>query len=169
VVHRVPARAALVAILAAALGVGWWAGGHARPPSPRLGGVVVDARDGDTIVVRLDAGTTEVVRMLGVDTPETHHPTRPVGCWGPEAAAHTRAELVGRRVVLALDAEPRDRYGRLLAHVHVGGRWFNEELVAAGFAEVLVIPPNGAGGRDLLAAEVEARAARRGLWGACPP
>jgi micrococcal nuclease len=165
---RVPTRAALVALAAAALGVGWWAGATARPPSPRLGGVVVEARDGDTIVVALDGGTTEVVRLLGVDTPETHHPTRPVGCLGPEAAAFTRSELLGRRVVLALDAEPRDRYGRLLAHVSVDGRWFNEELVAGGWAQVLVIPPNGAGGHELLAAEIEARAAGRGIWGQCP-
>ena len=68
---------------------------------------------------------------------------------------------------LSLDREHRDRYGRLLAYVEVDGARFNDELLRAGYARLLVIPPNGAHGRQMLAEELAARAAGRGLWGAC--
>ena len=55
--------------------------------------------DGDTIIVASGEGS-ETVRLLGIDTPETHHPTKPVGCWGPEAEAFTREHLEGRFVTL---------------------------------------------------------------------
>ena len=70
-------------------------------------------------------------------------------------------------MLLELDAEPRDKYGRLLAYVIVDGHRFDDELLARGFARFLVIPPNGSHARALLRAELAARAAGRGLWGAC--
>ena len=75
--------------------------------------------------------------------------------------AHATNEL------LETDVEARDKYGRLLAHVLLGGRRFGEELLRLGYARLLVIPPNGAHARAMLRAELEARVARRGLWGAC--
>ncbi len=122
--------------------------------------------DGDTIEVQ--RGTdTDVIRLLGVDTPETHHPTKPVQCYGPEAAAYTRRRLAGALVVLEGDVEPRDIYGRRLAYVLVDGHRFNDELLRLGYARLLVIAPNRAHGRELLDAELEARRARRGLWDRC--
>jgi micrococcal nuclease len=78
---------------------------------------VVTVIDGDTLDVRI-AGRRERVRLIGIDTPETVHPTKPVECFGPEASARA-AELlpVGSVVLLRRDVEARDRYDRLLAYV----------------------------------------------------
>ena len=105
---------------------------------------------------------------IGVDTPETVDPRRPVGCYGEEASAFTHRRLAGRTVHLTFDRQRRDRYGRLLAYVEVDGRRFNDELLTGGYARLLVIPPNGLHGRGMLDEELAARSAGRGLWGACP-
>jgi micrococcal nuclease len=123
--------------------------------------------DGDTVIARLPHGRVEKVRLLGVDTPEVVDPRKPVQCFGHAASAYTASRLVGRRVTLELDAEPRDKYGRLLAYVHVDGHRFDDELLAGGYGRFLVIPPNGSHARAMLQAELSAKAARRGLWGAC--
>ena len=68
---------------------------------------------------------------------------------------------------LELDAEPRDRYGRLLAYVHSRGAMVNAALVRAGFATPLTVPPNTRHELRLRALAAEARVARRGLWDAC--
>jgi micrococcal nuclease len=157
-------RAVVVAILAAASVGGWWLGHSRRTVSAEY--AVVSVTDGDTIeVARGD--TTETVRLLGIDTPETHHPTEPVECFGPEAAAYTAQRLTGATVRLEGDIESHDRYGRRLAYVIVHGERFNDELLRLGFAELLVIEPNHAHARSMLAAELEAKAAARGLWGVC--
>jgi micrococcal nuclease len=157
-----------VAVLAAA-SLGGWRLGATRAGGALPGGAarVVAVVDGDTIDVAW-AGRRDRVRLLGVDTPETVDPHRPVGCFGPEAAAYTRRRLQGQPVRLSFDRERRDRYGRLLAYVDVGGRRFNDELLTGGYARLLVIPPNGLHARAMLAEELAARSARRGLWGACP-
>ena len=161
-------RAAVVATVAATLlggvSAGWWLGGRAAATVPAT---VTHVVDGDTIVVALRDGRSETVRLLGVDTPETVHPDKPVECFGPEASAYTHSTLEGRQVYLDTDVEERDRYGRLLAYVTVDGKRFNDELLRLGYATFLVIPPNGEHARDLLSAELDARAAGRGLWGAC--
>jgi micrococcal nuclease len=160
-------RAVVVALAAVLLGsaaAGWWLGGHAARPTVVT---VVDVLDGDTIVVRAAAGRDTTVRLLGVDTPETRHPTRPVECFGPEASAYTRQRLLGRRVALTYDVERRDRYGRDLAFVSLDGARFNDELLRLGYARLLVIPPNGDHARAMLRETLAARAARRGLWEAC--
>ena len=56
--------------------------------SPSGDGVIVSVADGDTVEVRVN-GQREKIRLIGVDTPETVHPTKPVGCYGPEASAFT--------------------------------------------------------------------------------
>ena len=161
-------RAAVVATVAAALlgsvCAGWWLGGRTAATIPAEVTAVVD---GDTVVVALADGRTETVRLLGVDTPETVDPEEPVGCFGPEASAYTHTRLEGRRVRLETDSQRRDRYGRLLAYVHVDGVRVNDELLRLGYATLLVIPPNHAHARALLTAELDARAADRGLWGEC--
>ena len=146
--------------------VGWWAGRTDRAVDPVVR--VLEVVDGDTVVVAGPGGSPETVRLLGVDTPETVHPTRGVQCFGPEASAFTKAHLTGAVVRLESDAVVRDVYGRRLAYVYVRGRRFDDVLVRRGFARFLVIAPNDAHARELLAAESVARRARRGLWGACP-
>jgi micrococcal nuclease len=158
-------RAVVVAILAAASLGGWWLGRVDRGAASQSA-VVVKAVDGDTIDVQI-GHETDTVRLLGIDTPETHHPTKPVQCFGPEAAAYTKTQLEGRTVVLEDDVEPRDLYGRRLAYVYVDGRRFNDELLQNGYARLLVIPPNGSHARTMLAEELAAKRADVGLWGAC--
>ena len=127
-------------------------------------GVVVHIEDGDTIDVRI-GDRVERVRYIGIDAPEVpHHDTD--GTRGGEAAKRlNRALAGGRRVSLELDAEERDRYGRLLAYVRVGDRMINLEMVRRGYARVLTIPPNTRYERRFEQAETEARVTGRGLWG----
>jgi len=140
----------------------------AAAPTDR--GTVVAVVDGDTVDIDL-GGRTERVRLLGIDTPETVDPDRPVGCHGPEASALTHSLLPdGTAVRLERDEEARDRYGRLLAYVfRVDDDVFvNEAILAAGEAEILSIEPNHAYAGQLAAVADAARAAGLGLWGACP-
>jgi len=164
-------RAVVVATVLAAASVlgasalGWWLGGLARTAEPEAR--VVEVIDGDTMVVAFANGATDTVRFLGVDTPETVHPTKGVQCFGPEASAFTKHALTGRVVRLESDVEQRDIYGRRLAYVWADGHRFNDVLLRRGYARFLVIPPNGAHAREMLAAELDARHHHRGLWGRC--
>lgn len=122
--------------------------------------------DGDTIVV----SGGERVRLIGVDTPETKDPRRPVGCFGRQASAFTSGLLpAGSRVRLVGDVEQRDRYQRLLAYVYrlPDGLFVNAELLRRGFGQVLTIPPNVAHSEEFVAVARQARDEERGLWSAC--
>ena len=154
----------IVAALLGSVGWGWYTGGHVTAPLPA---VVIRDVDGDTVIARLDNGQVEKVRLLGVDTPEVVDPRKPVQCFGHIASAFTKSQLLGRHVMLELDAESRDKYGRLLAYIVVNGHRFDDELLSRGYGRFLVIPPNGSHARAMLREELSARAARRGLWGAC--
>jgi micrococcal nuclease len=121
--------------------------------------------DGDTIEVALD-NEILAVRLIGIDTPETVHPTKPVECYGPAASRFTSGVLQGRPVRLEFDVERIDRYGRTLAYVWLGDDLFNETLVARGFAQVTTYPPNVKYVDRFLAAQRDARSHERGLWGA---
>lgn len=134
--------------------------------APPAGDIVEVARviDGDTIEVT--DGTR--VRLIGIDTPESVDPRRPVECLGKEAAAHTASLLpVGTDVRLEYDVEREDRYGRTLAYVYRvdDGLFVNAAIARDGFAQQLTIPPNVAKVDEIAAAVAEARAAGRGLWG----
>jgi micrococcal nuclease len=107
------------------------------------------------------------VRLLGIDTPETVDPDRPVGCFGPEASAYTKHLLTGRSVTLVYDRELHDRYGRLLAYIYLGGKFVNAALVELGYARTMSIPPNTAHAGELASLERRAALDGRGLWGAC--
>jgi micrococcal nuclease len=164
VARGLPAFPVIVAALLGSIGWGWFTGGRTAAPIPAT---VIRVVDGDTVVARLRSGRVEKIRLLGVDTPEVVDPRKPVQCFGHAASAFTKSRLTGKRVVLELDAEPRDKYGRLLAYIVLGGRRFNDELLELGYARFLVIPPNGSHARTMLREELDAEAARRGLWGAC--
>jgi endonuclease YncB( thermonuclease family) len=153
----------LVAVLACGCGHG------SRAASGSDGAAtVVRIIDGDTIVAKVE-DTEEHVRLIGIDTPETHKPGTPVECYGPEASAHL-AELIppGSRVRLERDRDARDVYGRLLAYVYRDDGLFLElAMVRDGFAGPLAIAPNTAHRAALDGAAASARAAGLGLWGAC--
>jgi len=159
---------AVAAAALVALGARHAIAGDGPPPA---GGVVERVVDGDTVIVRADGGVLRV-RLLGIDTPETVDPHRPVGCFGPEASAYTKHLLTGRRVRLVYDRQLHDTYGRWLAYIYLErpGRpdlFVNARLVSAGYARTLSIPPNTAHATDLSALEREAALAGRGLWAAC--
>jgi micrococcal nuclease len=137
--------------------------------SGRVHGSIISVTDGDTIVVRFATGA-ETIRLIGVDTPETVHPTKPVECFGPEASAHTKQLLpVKTKVYLVRDTEARDRYQRLLAYVYrsVDNMFINMELVSGGWGTPLSIAPNDSLETDFAAAAYNAQQSRLGLWGQC--
>lgn len=157
-------------LLLAALVAAGWAWAHREGPPPPEG-TIARVVDGDTVIVRAGSRTLDV-RLLGIDTPETVDPHRPVGCFGPEASAYTKHLLTGRRVRLVYDRQLHDRYGRWLAYIYLQrpGRpdlFVNARLVSGGFARTLSIPPNTAHAADLAALERAAALAGRGLWSAC--
>jgi micrococcal nuclease len=124
--------------------------------------------DGDTIVVSAPGGS-ERVRYIGIDTPESVAPGRPVECYGPQASAANRRLVAGRDVKVVPGAEPRDRYGRLLAYVYTDGgrRFVNARLVRSGAADTLAIEPNTEYAGELASLRRKAQAEGAGQWGAC--
>jgi len=120
--------------------------------------------DGDTIEIE----TGEKVRYIGMDTPETVDPRKPVQCFGEEASAKNKELVLNKKVKLVKDVSETDKYGRLLRFVYLeDGTLVNLELVKEGFAQVMTIPPDVAHSDDFVKAAKEAREAKRGLWGAC--
>ncbi len=86
--------------------------------------------DGDTIILN----GKERVRLIGVDTPETVHPRRPVQYFGKEASAFTKRMIEGKKVRLEYDQTRKDRYGRTLAYVYLeDGTHLNAEIVKQGY------------------------------------
>jgi micrococcal nuclease len=171
-----PWRRLVVVLLAAALAGGGavGAGGVLDDDGADGGGAaggegrVVRVVDGDTIDV-LVGSRRERVRYIGVDTPETRHPTKGPQCHGREASAFNAQLVGGERVRLQRDVEERDRYGRLLAYVHRvrDGLFVNAELARRGYAQPLAIAPDVRHAERFSALASQAREAGRGLWSAC--
>jgi micrococcal nuclease len=139
------------------------------PAKPPGRATVEHVVDGDTIDVTI-GGRRERVRLIGINTPETVDPRRPVECFGHEASEHTSTLLpAGTEVELVRDVEPRDAYGRLLAYVYrrPDGLFVNLDLAAQGYADLLTFPPNIAHVDEFRAAVASARRASRGLWSRC--
>ena len=143
------------------------AGGTSKGPGDGSA-TVVRVVDGDTIRVRIGE-REEAVRLIGIDTPETHGQGGLRECFGQEAAARTAKLLPeGVTVKLVLDVEARDRYGRLLAYVYRDdGLFVNMALAEDGYAAALTYPPNVAHADEFAAVTAAAREANRGLWAAC--
>ena len=125
--------------------------------------------DGDTIRVTL-GGTEEPVRLIGIDTPETHGRGGLRECFGSEASRRL-ADLLpaGTTVRLVRDVEARDRYDRLLAYVYRASDdlFVNLAMAREGYATTLTYPPNVTHADEFVAAVRGAREAGRGLWGRC--
>lgn len=137
--------------------------------------------DGDTVEVRYENGSTETVRLLGVDAPETPPNQVTLGefpgipdtdagrdhliSWGEQATVFAETELAGEEVTLVVDSEAdrRGGYGRLLGYIYVDGENFNRQLLTEGYARLYDSPFTL---RDEFAAtEATAREERIGLWG----
>jgi micrococcal nuclease len=127
---------------------------------------VVDVVDGDTLKVLLD-GQEETIRLIGVDTPESVHPQKPVECFGREASAMAQ-ELAADQAV-QLEADPTqdsvDRYGRLLRYVYLpGDTLLNWELISQGYGFEYTYEVPYAYQAEFQQAERDARENQRGLW-----
>jgi micrococcal nuclease len=163
-----PWLAVAVAVAALLIGRGHDSGGSATPAAGAvLHGRVVKVTDGDTIHVLLAGGRDERVRYIGIDTPESVKPNTPVQCYAEKASHYNSSLVAGREVTLRLDAEQRDRYGRLLAYVYAGHTFVNRVLVARGYARTLTIPPNVAHADEFARLAHRAEARGIGLWRAC--
>lgn len=132
---------------------------QSRKPS-RLKAVQVV--DGTTL--QLTSG--ELARLIGVSAPPPPHPPEGQEPFGPEAAQCLKGIIGGQRVRMEAGIEPRDSEGRLLAHVYTErGIYVNAELLRRGCAKLFIHGPNTGQLLKLVAAQEEARKARRGVWG----
>lgn len=127
---------------------------------------VVGVADGDTIKIDYN-GKRTTVRLIGVNTPESVDPRRPVQCYGKEAAAWTKQQLTGQTVVLEADPSQanRDKYGRLLRYVFLpDGTNFNQYLITNGYAYEYTYDNPYKYQAAFRRAQSEAQQAKRGLW-----
>lgn len=169
-----------VALLAVAIPAGALGTVPAEPTNTSLTATITDVTDGDTVDVEYDNGSTDTVRLLGVDTPEVYvenDPTEYEGvpdteageqcldAAGEDASAYMKDELqTGEQVTLELDeqSDGRGDYGRLLAYIHDDGQNLNYDLIQTGHARVY---DSTFGQSDrFYDAESDAQTAERGLW-----
>lgn len=109
-------------------------------------------------------GRTYTVRYIGMDTPETVDPNKPVQPFGVEASNKNKELVSGKTIRLEKDVSETDRYGRLLRYVYVGNLFVNAELVKLGYAQVATYPPDVKYVDLFLQLQREARETGRGLW-----
>jgi micrococcal nuclease len=107
------------------------------------------------------------IRMIGLDTPETVDPRKPVQCFSREASARAKTILGGQSVYLETDSsqDSVDRFGRTLAYVWTeSGRLFNLDMITDGYAFEYTYDLPYRYQADFKAAQNDARAQERGLW-----
>jgi micrococcal nuclease len=158
------------------LGVAYIVNNRQIQPPPQVVGTVtpgyyrvVSFADGDTITLDMD-GTEETIRMIGVDTPETKDPRKPVQCFGQAASDFTK-QLIGSQPV-RLESDPlstnRDRYNRLLRYVYLpDGRLVEAEVIRGGYGFAYTSFPFTKSD-EFVGYQREAREQNRGLWASCP-
>ena len=130
---------------------------------------VLKVIDGDTVDIDIK-GNTERVRLIGVNTPETKHPTKPIECFGPDASAYlTQLLPKGTHVRIERDIEARDRYGRMLLYLYreSDNLFINLDLVSHGYGTPMSIEPNTFHRNDFVHAAALAETTNVGLWKAC--
>ncbi len=137
---------------------------------------IIRTVDGDTIEVNIGE-RKEKVRLIGVNTPETKHPSKEVEVFGVEASNYTNKQLYSdRKVYLEKDVSDRDKYGRLLRYVwlelpqdkpenELKSKCFNAILVAEGYAQVATYPPDVKYSEYFVKFQKEAQELGKGLWG----
>jgi micrococcal nuclease len=127
---------------------------------------VTKVTDGDTLHVEMD-GRDETVRLIGVNTPETVDPRRPVQCFGKEASKRMK-ELAGGKIVrLEYDQSQniRDTYDRLLAYVYLeDGQMLNRKMIAEGYAYEYTYLKPYMYQKEFMQLQTLARTSERGLW-----
>lgn len=127
---------------------------------------VVRVVDGDTFTIKLGSQTTKV-RVIGIDTPESVDPRRPVQCFGKEASARASALLSGKNVWLEVDPnqDTRDRFGRLLRFVWIDNTIdFGLTMIRDGFALEYTYDLPYRYQAQYRSAQVAAKETAAGLW-----
>lgn len=157
---------ALIGLILTALAA--YHGLHDNLPDNLHKAKVLRVVDGDTLQIQFE-GQKERLRLIGVDTPETVAPNKPVEHYGQEASDYTKQALENKTIYLEFDVQERDRYGRLLAYVWtepdpVIEKCFNAHLVYEGYAQVMTVPPNVKYKDVFIMLEQSARENNRGLW-----
>ncbi|MFH1188058.1 MAG: thermonuclease family protein [bacterium] len=132
---------------------------------------VIKVVDGDTISVDI-AGISEIIRLIGINTPETKDPREPVECFGIEASNKAEELLAGQMVELEKDEmqDERDKYGRLLRYVkRKDGLFYNLEIIKQGYGYEYTYNIPYKYQKEFKEAENYARTNKLGLWadGAC--
>ncbi len=125
--------------------------------------VIIKVIDGDTVELQ----TGEKVRYIGVDTPESVAPNKPVECFAKEAYEKNRELVEGKSAILVKDISDKDRYGRLLRYVYVNDIFINAELVENGYAKAVAYPPDVKFVSKFNALSENAKTNNLGLWGVC--
>ena len=116
--------------------------------------------DGDTILLT----NGERVRLIGVDTPETKHPQKPVERFGKEAYLFTKKMVEGKEVRLKYDWPRKDKHDRLLAYVYLlNGTFLNAEIIKQGYGFAYTKYPFKYI-EEFRQYEREAKENKRGLW-----
>lgn len=139
-------------------------------PAPAPGTYRVDrVVDGDTVRILRD-GRSVALRLIGGDTPETVHPSRPVECYGPEASDEAKRLLTGKSVRIVYDPTQgrTDKYGRDLVYLELpDGRDFMEHMIENGYAEEYRYRSDYQRMPTYNAAETQAMLDGAGLWSQC--
>jgi len=159
---RIPKTLLVIVVLICCATV--FTGCSANSPSPKKPYLASVKRviDGDTIIL----WNGERVRYIGINTPELHHPKKPVEYLAKEANQFNERLVGGKKVRLEFDVERRDRYGRLLAYIYLeDGTFVNAEMLKAGYAQLMTFPPNIKHVDLFIKLQREARENNRGLWG----
>lgn len=131
--------------------------------------VVTDVLDGDTFEVKI--GKEKVtIRMLGIDTPETLDPRKPVQCYGKESSEEAKKLLDKREVKLVIDKTQylTDKYGRILAYVYRDdGLFINKFLLEKGFAREYTYSKAYELQEEFREIEQKSKIEKEGLWSTC--
>lgn len=122
--------------------------------------------DGDTIEVNI-AGKIERLRLIGINTPETLDPRKPLQCFGKESSNNAKELLEGKKVRLESDASQynRDKYGRLLRYVYFeDGTSYNKLIISEGYAHEYTYNTPYKYQSEYKQAQKDAEKSQRGLW-----
>jgi micrococcal nuclease len=126
-------------------------------------GIVDTVIDGDTIILK-DGRT---IRYLGINTPETNHPTKGLECFGAEATIKNNELLNEKKITLECGNEDIDEYGRYLRYVYVNDVFINAELVEEGFAVAFPFGQTEKFDQVFVQLENYSRLQNKGMWKAC--
>jgi len=135
-------------------------------PLPKGEGIVTKVVDGDTIHVNLN-GQDTTIRIIGIDTPETVDPRKPVQCMGKAASNRAKILLAGKAVYLESDPSQgdKDKYGRLLRYVFIDGSDdYGLGAIEEGLAHEYTYDEQYKYQSEYKKAEQAARNAKVGLW-----